>query len=38
VGEPFDVPGGGDDEAIESARTLLEARLHALETRAREIL
>jgi lysophospholipid acyltransferase (LPLAT)-like uncharacterized protein len=38
VGEPFDVPGGGDDESIESARTLLEARLHALETRAREIL
>jgi lysophospholipid acyltransferase (LPLAT)-like uncharacterized protein len=38
VGEPFDVPGGDDDEAIESARTLLEARLHALETRAREIL
>jgi len=38
VGEPFDVPGGGGDEAIESARTLLEARLHALETRAREIL
>ena len=38
VGEPFDVPGGGDDAAIESARTLLEARLHALETRAREIL
>jgi lysophospholipid acyltransferase (LPLAT)-like uncharacterized protein len=38
VGEPFDVPGGGDDEAIESARTLLEARLHALEARAREIL
>ena len=37
VGEPFDVPGGGD-EAIESARTLLEARLHALETRAREML
>lgn len=38
VGEPFDVPGGGDDEAIESARMLLEARLHALETRAREML
>jgi lysophospholipid acyltransferase (LPLAT)-like uncharacterized protein len=36
VGEPFDVPRG--DEAIESARTLLEARLHALEARAREML
>jgi lysophospholipid acyltransferase (LPLAT)-like uncharacterized protein len=38
VGEPFDVPDGGDVETIESARQLLEARLHALEGRAREML
>ena len=37
MGEPFNVPSGGGDDAIESARTLLEARLHALETRAREM-
>jgi lysophospholipid acyltransferase (LPLAT)-like uncharacterized protein len=36
VGEPFDVAPDADDMAIESARALLEARLHALEARARE--
>src|SRR6476646_3649467 len=34
VGEPFDVPRGAGDEAIESARRHLEARLRALEARA----
>lgn len=38
MGEPFDVPPDADDAAIESARRLLEDRLHALEVRARALL
>jgi lysophospholipid acyltransferase (LPLAT)-like uncharacterized protein len=38
VGEPFDVPPGGDEMAVERARRELETRLHALELRAREML
>ena len=38
VGQPFDVAPNADEATIESARALLEARLHALETRAREML
>jgi len=38
VGEPFDVAPDADAATIESARVLLEARLHALEARAREML
>jgi lysophospholipid acyltransferase (LPLAT)-like uncharacterized protein len=34
VGEPFDVPRGADDGAIEEARRKLEERLQALEKRA----
>src|SRR4051812_36388810 len=34
VGEPFDVPPGGDDTTIEHARGELDMRLHALEGRA----
>src|SRR6188508_2797671 len=37
VGEPFDVPPNAGAEALEAARVLLEARLHALEARAREM-
>jgi lysophospholipid acyltransferase (LPLAT)-like uncharacterized protein len=35
MGEPFDVPHDADDAAVEQARLELEARLRALESRAR---
>jgi lysophospholipid acyltransferase (LPLAT)-like uncharacterized protein len=38
MGEPLDVPRDADDDGIESARGLLEARLNALEDRARVLL
>ena len=38
MGEPFDVPPDADEAGIESARRLLEDRLHALEVRARALL
>jgi lysophospholipid acyltransferase (LPLAT)-like uncharacterized protein len=38
VGEPFYVPSGADERAIEEARARLDLRLHALEARAREML
>ena len=38
VGEPFDVPRDADDAAIEAARRMLEVRLCALESRAKELL
>ena len=38
VGEPIPVPRDADDVMIESARRALEARLQALEVRAREML
>ena len=38
VGEPFDVQADAGDGAIEEARMKLEGRLHALETRACELL
>jgi hypothetical protein len=38
VGEPFHVPPGADDGAIEEARRTLEERLKALEGRACELL
>jgi hypothetical protein len=38
VGEPFRVPAGAGDGAIEEARQMLEERLKALEPRARELL
>lgn len=38
VGEPFDVPAGAGDGAIEEARVKLEGRLTALERRALDLL
>ena len=38
VGEGFEVPPDADESAIEQGRRELEARLHALEKRARELL
>jgi len=38
MGEPFDVPADADAAGIESARQLLEGRLHALEPRALRML
>src|SRR5437763_11536688 len=38
VGEPFYVPRDADEQAIESARRLLEARLRDLEPRARALV
>src|SRR5438067_3068993 len=38
VGEPFTVAADADDAVIESARQLLERRLHAAEERARALL
>jgi lysophospholipid acyltransferase (LPLAT)-like uncharacterized protein len=38
MGEPFSVPADADASAIESARQKLDARLHALERRAVELL
>jgi lysophospholipid acyltransferase (LPLAT)-like uncharacterized protein len=38
IGEPFDVPAEADAAAIEAARLSLEARLQALEARARDML
>jgi lysophospholipid acyltransferase (LPLAT)-like uncharacterized protein len=38
MGEPFDVPGDADAAGIDEARRLLETRLAALESRARELL
>lgn len=38
VGEPFDVPADADEAGIESARRMLDERLHALEARAQALL
>ena len=38
VGEPIEVPGDATDGQLEGARELLERRLTALESRARELL
>jgi lysophospholipid acyltransferase (LPLAT)-like uncharacterized protein len=38
VGEAFDVPSDADESGLEAARRSLEARLHALEQRARSLL
>ncbi len=38
VGEPFTVPADADEAGVEAARRTLDARLHALETRALELL
>src|SRR5439155_449378 len=38
MGEPFDVPADADSPAIETARGLLEERLHTLEMRALKLL
>jgi lysophospholipid acyltransferase (LPLAT)-like uncharacterized protein len=38
MGEPFHVPPDADDAGIETARLELEARLRALETRARAMI
>jgi lysophospholipid acyltransferase (LPLAT)-like uncharacterized protein len=38
MGAPFEVPPDADEAGIESARRLLEDRLHALEERALELL
>jgi lysophospholipid acyltransferase (LPLAT)-like uncharacterized protein len=38
VGEPLNVPADADEACLETARQLLEARLHALEARAAELL
>ena len=38
VGEPFDVPSGAGDGAIEEARVKLEGRLHQLEQRALDMV
>ena len=38
VGEPFNVERDADERGIEAARQLLGDRLHALETRARELI
>ena len=38
VGEPFDVPAGAGDGAIEEARVKLEERLHQLEQRALDMV
>jgi len=38
MGEPFDVPCGADDAALESARAMLEERLRVLEARALTLL
>ncbi|MBI3402042.1 MAG: lysophospholipid acyltransferase family protein [Acidobacteria bacterium] len=38
MGEPFTVPVDADEKGIETARLLLEQRLGALETRARQLL
>jgi lysophospholipid acyltransferase (LPLAT)-like uncharacterized protein len=38
VGAPFEVAGDADGAALEEARLSLEARLRALEQRARDIL
>jgi lysophospholipid acyltransferase (LPLAT)-like uncharacterized protein len=38
VGEPIEVPGDATDGQLEGARELLERRLTALETRARELI
>ncbi len=38
IGEPLEVPPGADDRGIEAARLALEARLQALEARARAMV
>ena len=38
IGEPIDVPAGAEDDDIERGRKMLEARLYALERRARTLL
>jgi len=38
MGQPFEVPAGADESAIEQARVALETRLAQLETRALELL
>jgi lysophospholipid acyltransferase (LPLAT)-like uncharacterized protein len=38
MGEPLEVPAGAGDDALEAARLELESRLHALETRASELV
>lgn len=38
VGAPFDVPADADEAGIESARQLLEERLHGVEAAARRLL
>jgi lysophospholipid acyltransferase (LPLAT)-like uncharacterized protein len=38
MGEPLEVPAGAGDDVLEVARRELELRLHALETRAFELL
>jgi hypothetical protein len=38
VGEPMRVAGDADESGIEQARQMLEARLRALESRARALL
>ena len=38
IGEPFDVPADADETAVEAARSDLDARLRALESRARLLL
>jgi lysophospholipid acyltransferase (LPLAT)-like uncharacterized protein len=38
VGEPMEVPADAGDEGLEAARRELEARLQALEARARQMV
>ncbi len=38
MGEPFDVPADADEAALEAARRTLDARLHALEQRASQLI
>jgi hypothetical protein len=38
VGEPFAIPEGADDDALEASRVELEQRLRALESRAHALL
>jgi lysophospholipid acyltransferase (LPLAT)-like uncharacterized protein len=38
IGEPLEVAAVADDSGVETARRMLEERLHALEARARAML